>query len=267
MKLKLSILLTILCSISATVFGQKEVIKPTTETKPAVNIKPAETKTIAAKMPTVQEILAKYVAAIGGKEANEKIKSRVSKGTIEISPMGIKGTVESYAVAPNKSLNKLSLAGIGDILEGFDGTTAWQINPLQGNRDKQGDELAQTRLANDFYRDTNLEKLYPKMELKGTEKVGASDAYVIVATPVNLEPETFYFDTKTGLLVREDVTAVSPEGKVPSKTFFEDMREVDGVKAPFKIRTVLPQFEVIVTMSEVKQNVAVEDAKFTKPKE
>ncbi len=129
--------------------------------------------------------------------------------------------MKAYAAAPNKSYNKTSLAGIGDIIEGFDGQTAWSINPLQGNRDKEGEELAQTKLTYDFYRETNLAKLYPKMELKGTEKVGESDAYVIVGTPVGSPPETFYFDTKSGLLVRQDVTAISPEGKIPIKTFLK----------------------------------------------
>ena len=266
MKLKISILLTILFSISATVFGQKETVKPKTETKPQVDAKTTAAKTTAAKMPTVQEILAKYVQAIGGKAANEKIKSRMAKGTLELLPMGIKGTFENYAATPNKSFAKISLAGLGDFFDGFDGTTAWTINPIQGNRDKQGEELAQTKIAGNFYRETNLDKLFSKMELKGTEKVGGNDAYVVVGTPDNSPAETFYFDTKSALLVRQDTTAIAPEGKTPSKTFFEDYRAVDGEKIAFKDRTVLPQLEFITTLTEVKNNVAVEDAKFAKPK-
>ena len=258
MKLKTSILLAILFTISLNAFGQKETVK-TTETKTTDN-------KASVKMPTVGEILAKYVEAIGGKQANEKIKSRMAKGTVEISPMGVKGTIESYAAAPNKSLNQMTLAGIGDFFEGFDGTNAWSINPIQGSRDKQGEELAQAKLNSDFNRETNLAKLYSKMELKGIEKVGASDAYVVVGTPGNLPAETLYFDTKSGLLVRQDTTAIAPEGKVPGKTFLEDYREVDGVKIPFKTRTVLPQYELITTFTEVKNNVSVEDSKFAKPK-
>ncbi len=92
MKLKISVLLTILFSISATVFGQKETAKPVVETKPKVDVKTPDIKTTPVKMPTIQEILAKYVQAIGGKEANEKIKSRMIKGTLELMPSGIKGT-------------------------------------------------------------------------------------------------------------------------------------------------------------------------------
>lgn len=267
MKLKISVLLTILFSISATVFGQKEIIKPKPVPNLPANVTKLELKTSKAKMPTVAEILAKYVQAIGGKAANEKIKSRTIKGTVELAPMNIKGTFEGFSAAPNKSVTATTLAGIGEIIEGFDGTTAWSVNPISGNRDKQGEELAQTKIIYNFYRDTNLDKIYPKLELKGVEKVGASDAYVVVGTAGNLPPETFYFDTKSGLLVRQDIILVTPEGNTLTKTFFEDFRDVDGVKLSFKTRSILPQFEVITTFSEIKHNAAVADAKFAKPKE
>ena len=267
MKLNLAIALTVLLATAASAFGQKETVKTTTETKTKTETKTVETKMPAVKMPTAQEILAKYVQAIGGRANYEKIKSRMTKGTQEIPAAGIKGTFEIYAAAPNKISNKSVIPGIGEFNDRFDGQTAWSSNPIQGSRDKTGEELAQAKLINNFYREINLEKLYPKMEIKGTEKIGANEAYVVVATPAdNLPAETLYFDTKSGLLLCQDAILITPEGKTPTKTFFEDLREVDGVKMPFKMRTILPQFEVIITMTEVKNNVAVEDAVFAKPK-
>lgn len=247
--------------ISANVFGQKtEPVKP--EPKPMME-KPA----MAAKMPTVKEIVDKYVAAIGGRAANEKFKTRLIKMNVEISPMGIKGTGETYLAAPDKSYSKVNLGGIGELIESYDGTTAWSVNPIQGNRDKTGIELAQTKLASNFYRDINLDKLYPKMEVKGIEKVGENDAYIVTATPDGgLDAETFYFDTKTGLLLRSDSTVVSPEGKMATKVFYEDYRDIDGVKMAFKTRSLLPQFEVMSVYTEVKNGTAIDDKIFSKPK-
>jgi hypothetical protein len=266
MKLKLTFILTAILMISANVFGQKTETK-VPETK-APETKAPETKPpTAAKLPTVKEVLDKYVQAIGGREAHEKIKTRMTKGTVELAPLGVSGTAEIYASAPDKSYSKINLAGLGEIIEGFDGKTAWSINPIQGNRDKAGDELAQTKLAAAFHREVNLEKLYPKMEVTGTEKIGDKDAFVVVATPTGLDPQTFYFDQKTGFLLREDSTLVSPQGKMAVKTFYDDVREVDGVKLPFKIRAVLPQFEIATTVTEVKNGVAVDDKMFAKPAE
>lgn len=262
MKLKTIILLSLVFAVSGTVFGQQ-----TDSVKPAAKNADAKPAASAAKLPTVKEVLDKYVAAVGGRAAYEKIKSRQIKGTVELAPMGIKGTVEGVSAAPGKSYTKMNLAGVGEIVEGFDGMTAWTINPLQGSREKTGEELLQTKLTNSFNREINLDKLYSKMEVKAAEKLGEKDVYVVVATPAGLAPETFYFDKQTGLLLRSDGTIISPEGKMTHQTYYEDVREVNGVKMPFKTRTVTPQFEIISITTEVKHNVLVEDAKFARPKQ
>jgi zinc protease len=259
MKLKSLILLTFALFITGTVFAQK-----TDPAKPAVT--PADDKPVQAKLPATGEIIANYVKALGGREANEKIKTRSAKGTIELSPMGVKGTVEVLSAAPDKSYTNGNLTGIGTFLEGYDGKVSWTSDPMRGAREKSGQELLQVKLSTDFYRELHLDKLYPKMEVKGIESVGGKDAYVVVATPDGVPAETFYFDVASGLLVRSDSTAIAPEGTAAIKTFYEDYRDVDGIKVPFKTRSVLPQYELVTTLTEVKNNVAIDDAKFSKPK-
>jgi hypothetical protein len=260
MKLKLTIFLTAFLMISAGhVFAQKPEPKPAAK---APEAKPSP----AVKLPTVKEILDKYLQAVGGREANEKIQTRSMKGTVELAPMGIKGTAEVFQSAPDKNYSKITLNGIGEIIEAYDGKVAWTINPIQGNRDKTGDELLQTKIAANFHRETNFEKLYPKMEVKGIEKIGDKEAYAVIATPAGLEPQTLYFDRQSGLLLREDATMVSPEGKIPVKSFYEDYREIDGVKIPYKVRAVLPQFEITTIVTEVKNSVKIDENLFSKPK-
>lgn len=260
MKLKSIALLSLVLFASSGVFGQKsETAKPV---KNSADTKPAA----AAKLPTVKQILDKYVAAVGGRKANEKIKTRAMKGTVEMAPMGIKGTVESYTAAPDKVYTKMKLGGIGEIVEVFDGTRSWSINPVQGSREKSGDELAQTKMISQFNRELHLAKLYPKMRVRGAEKLGDRDVYVLVSAPDGLAPETFYFDRETGMLLRSDGTAVSPEGKTPYQIYYEDVRTVDGIKVPFKTRTVMPQFEIINVMTEIKNNASIDAAMFAQPK-
>lgn len=225
----------------------------------------ANTLFAQATTPTVETIIQNYIKAVGGKAAIEKQTVRQMKGTVELAPIGLKGTVEMLSVAPNKSYSKSNITGIGEIIEGFDGKTAWSINPLQGSREKKGEELLQIQLLNDFYRDLNLEKLYPKMEVKGVEKIGDKEAYVVIATPTGLAPDTFYFDKQTGLLLRQDTVYISPEGKFNLQTTFEDYRDVDGIQVAFKMMAKNPQFEVITTFTEVKHGVKVEESLFAKP--
>lgn len=219
-----------------------------------------------AKLPTVKEILDNYVKALGGRDAILKVKSRITTGTIELVPMNLKGKFEGYSAPEARSYTKMTIDGVGDLLEGSDGKTGWAINPIQGNRDKSGSEFLQSQLNANFYRDTKLDKLFSKIEVKGVEKVDGREAYVVSAVADGLPPETWYFDTQTGLMVRSDLTAISPEGNQPMSVFYEDMRKVDGILIPFRLRTQTTQFTMIMTATEVKHPASIDESKFAKPK-
>jgi outer membrane lipoprotein-sorting protein len=217
------------------------------------------------KTPTAAEIIARYSEAIGGREAHRKVKTRISEGKVSLVPMNIEGVFTSYAAAPNKVSNRLNLSGLGDILDGFDGSKGWTVNPLQGSRERKGDELKQAQLIGDFYRESELDRLYSRFELKGNETVNGKSAYVITAYADGLPAETLYFDVESGLLLRSDSTLISPEGRQQTSTYYSDYREVDGLKLPFSTRTVLPQFEIVVRTDEIRHNVKIDDAVFSQP--
>ncbi|HKC65336.1 MAG TPA: hypothetical protein VKB86_16965 [Pyrinomonadaceae bacterium] len=220
-------------------------------------------------LPTVDAVLEKYVNAMGGRAAIEKIKSRVSKGTFELASMaGVKGTVEIYEKAPNKQVAFLNIPGIGTDAEGFNGTIAWELEPDSGVvHEKSGLELASARRDAEFYEELKFKELFPQMTLKGVEKVGTSAAYVIEAVPAEGSAEHFYFDTATGLLVRHDSIEEGDGGKKPVEEYYSDYRAVDGIKVPFALRQKSPGMELAIKITEVKQNVAIDDSKFNKPEE
>ncbi|MBK9154995.1 MAG: hypothetical protein IPM25_12380 [Chloracidobacterium sp.] len=225
-----------------------------------------QTRTSKSSAPTVREILDRYVTALGGREAITKINTRVSRGTVELIPMNLKGSFETIAAAEASSFSKISIGGIGDMLEGSDGKSGWSINPITGSRDKSGPELAQAKLINDFYRDIRLEKLFPRIELKGTDKVGERAVYVLTGAADGLPAETWYFDKETGLMVKSEFVAISPEGNTAMTVAYEDYRNVDGVMTAFRIRTQTPQFELVLNATEVKNGVPIDEAVFKRPK-
>ena len=243
-------------SFSGAAFSQKPSSATTAE---------AAASPTTIKLPEPKEIIERYVKALGGRDALSKYRSRYEKGTIELSPMGIKGTVETFSRSDDRSLTKLSIDGIGEILEGFDGKNAWTVNPIQGNRVKAGTELAQAKRNSTFRRELNLDKMYDGLKVRGLEKVGERETYVVVASTAGLPDDILYFDTESGLLLRSDSIVVTPEGNQAMSSFYEDYREVDGVKSAFKVRAKTPAFEINTAVSEVKYGVAIEDSKFTQP--
>ena len=220
----------------------------------------------AAALPTVEDIFDNYVKAVGGKEAIEKITSRSMKGSFDLEAFGVAGApVEMFSKAPNKSAMKIDITGFGVVNRVFDGASGWASDPMSGLRELSGLELSQMKRGSDFYQELNFKKQYTKTELKGKEKVGSYETYVIEATPTEGSPETLYFDVNTNLLVRHDAEAENPQGKLMMKTYMEDYKVVDGVKIPHTVKQVNEAMTIVIKITEVKNNVEIDDAKFNKP--
>ncbi len=216
-------------------------------------------------LPALDQIIDKYVESVGGKAALEKLTSRVTKGTFEIPAFGAAGTLEGYAKAPNKSFMLIDIPGFGSIQQACDGAIAWEDNPMSGFRELSGSELAARKRDADFHQVLHLREHYPQMAVKSREKVGERMTYLVEATPAEGKPEKLYFDAETGLIVRSDAERENPQGTALVTSYLEDYREVDGIKVPFSIRQVMPQFEILVKFNEVKHNVEIDDARFARP--
>jgi len=217
--------------------------------------------------PTVDQIISKYVQAIGGAAAYRKLTSRVIKGTFVITDtQNLSGAFEAYEKAPNKSLVALNFPDIGIVREGYNGEIGWSQEPQEEAQEMTGAELASAKVDADFYKDIRLRDVFPKLTFRGTEKVGDKLTHKLEGVSKDGYSETMYFAVESGLLVRTDSVEESPSDKIVLEVYFEDYREVDGIKIPFTARHRSQELNIIFKISEVKHNVPIEDARFEKPK-
>lgn len=218
-----------------------------------------------AKLPSAKKIFDAFTKATGGRRALSKFTSRVSTGTVELAPMGARGRIVITQKAPNKILTAMTLTGLGEFQNGFDGTVGWSRDTINGVREMTSGELASTRRGAQFDQ-SNMSKMYSKTTVTGREKVGDREVYVIEAvTAEGGAPVKMYFDTQNGLLLRSDSVTESPQGKISVQSYLEDYRTVDGVKMPFTIRQVLGPTTVLIRLTEIKHGATVNDALFAKP--
>lgn len=214
---------------------------------------------------TAEDILEKAIVATGGREARQRITSIVSKGTLEIAPQGLQGTIEIYAKAPNKLLIIQTIPGL-EIKQGFDGQIGWVYNSLQGVRQLEAAELATFTRTATFQSELHWQKLYEKVELIGKETVGDRTAYVIRLTPRVGNPVTHYYDSETFRLLRTDTTQDGPLGPIAQETYPSDYRDLDGILVPFTLTMKTPTAVVIIRITERKTNVEIDDSRFAPPK-
>ena len=215
---------------------------------------------------SVDEIIEKYVQAVGGRAAIEKVTSRVMKGTLDNSDDGSTSPAEIYAKAPNKYMAVTNIPNYGASQEAWNGEKGWMKDPDSGLRDMSRTDAANARRDYDFYREIKLKELFPKMALSGKTKIADRDALIVEATSADGVTEKLYFDAQSGLLVRRDFERVTiDDGIVLYEVDYDDFKDVEGLRFPFTVVRKTPDYSLSYRFTEVKLNVPIDDGKFAKP--
>jgi hypothetical protein len=164
-------------------------------------------------LPDGRELVGRHIKEIGGRDAVMAHKSMHVTGTLSVPSSGISGPIEIFGAAnPNRVTVKTSVPGIGDILEGFDGSHAWSVSPMTGPMLKVGKELQQTKLDADFYSELRDAKTY--LTVKTVEKTtfDGRPCYKVSLTRVDGSEDFDFYDVATGLRAGSINTRESPMG-------------------------------------------------------
>ena len=216
----------------------------------------------AEALPAIDQVLDKYVQAVGGKAAFEKLKNRVMKAEL-VTTSGRTIPQEIYRQAPNKVLI-ITTAPNGVSSQGFNGTIGW-VKTNEGVEELNSFAVADFKFNADFNREIRLKELYRKLSVTGKEKINDHETYVVEAIPAEGSPERLYFDTQTGLLIRRAADEITAFGAIPDHTDLEDYKEADGIKLPFTARRSSQWTSLTLRAVEVRHNVAIDETKFDKP--
>ena len=218
------------------------------------------------KKPSVDEILAKYETALGGKANLTKITSRQIKAR-RIEPDG--KTFEDEEILQKGS--KMSVTTIypskqyGDyvIKEIFDGTTAWKL----GNGAKielKADETEAIKREAQLFANPNLKAIYLKMDFRSVDKIEGREVYIVLASISETERERLYFDVSTGLLVRRSASSPTILGNFVYQVDYKNYKDFGGLKLPTTIKFAVPNNHWTRKVLKVKNNVSIDDEEFVK---
>ena len=244
--------------------GANAAMSPSAETAKPANPTVA-TPATPSTLPSADDAIEKYVQALGGQAAIQKIETRVDTGTLEVPSRNMHSKIEIYRKAPDKILTIVH-GPRGDSSQGYNGTTGWQARGGEVE-ELSGDDLIRVKDLAAFNPGLSLKKNYAHLEVKDVAKIGGHDAYRVIASRASGSADQYYFDTQSGLLLRVSIQNDSPLGATPQDTDYEDYREVSGVKVPFSIRVTRPDGTTLYKWEQIQANVVVEDGRFNKPAE
>jgi hypothetical protein len=209
---------------------------------------------------TADQIVNKYIEAIGGKAAWSKVNSLVMKGALKVQ--GADVSIVSTVVDKKGAKQDITIGG----MHGYNIITAdsgWNYAPWQGQKVPEpvtADDLKEGQDQLDVQ--GNLIDYAAKghtIELLGKDDVDGVEAYKLKETLKSGKVETIYIDPSTFYIIR-DVTKQKANGQENDvKTDLNNYQKLpEGIVVPMSL--TLPFGELKIT--EVKVNSNVDPAVF-----
>jgi photosynthetic reaction center cytochrome c subunit len=212
---------------------------------------------------TVDQVLSKYVQAIGGRDALQKIQSRVMTGTVT------QRDLQQFPVVVEEKLPgsyRLEIqAQPQTMVWAASGTTVWSSGRGGGGRGMQGFQAQQATRRADLGAPLNMAQRYQNLTANRYEAIEDRNAIVLVGRPTEDTTEQLYFDRDTGLLLRRSISTRTAFSPIAEQIDYSDYRDVSGVKMPFTVRYASWNDVQLQKFTDIKVNVPVDDARFAMP--
>ena len=221
--------------------------------------------------PSADEILNKYIEAIGGAKPIAALTSFIAKGTYEgYDSYHAKVPMEIYAKSPEQR-TIIVRAQNGDSTTTFDGRRGWVAaydKPVHLLPLLPGSELDGARLDADLCFPSGIKQALSQWKTGfPVTSIDDKEVRVIEGTASGGSRIKLYFDSQTGLLVRQVRYTNTVVGTIPQQIDYSDYRDVAGVKMPFHWVVTWTDGQSAFQLNDVQPNAAIDNAKLAKPVE
>jgi photosynthetic reaction center cytochrome c subunit len=217
---------------------------------------------------SADEILDKYIRALGGAQRVGSVTSFIAKGTsVGYGPEGTPRPVEIYAKAPNQRMTIIHTQN-GDSTTVYNGTAGWIAAPLRPVPvlPVSGSALEGIKLDAELAFPARIKQILGKWRVGFPVTIDDKEAQVVQGTAPGGSLATLYFDSESGLLLRFLRYSDSVVGRTPTQIDYSDYRDVAGVKMPFRFTVSWLDGKENFSINEIQPNVPIDSAKFAQPK-
>ena len=213
---------------------------------------------------TLDQVLGKYLQALGGRDALAKMTSRVLTGTAGMRDLQSPNiTVQEtssgayridIASQPNPTVRVVS------------GNTGWSMGGFNNMvRDLDAFQMQQAARLADFTLPLHMQEKYSALAVSRYTNVDGKPAIMLTGRPYPGVTEQLHFDRESGLLLRRNISTSTPLGPLPEQIDYSDYRDVNGIKVPFAVRYATWSSLMVEKLTDVKFNAPVEADIFQKP--
>lgn len=208
---------------------------------------------------TAESVIENYLTAVGGKKKIEAIKSMTQKGNMSMGPMQL--AVETKFVMPDKYRSSYAMNGNVMQEEVLNGNKGYS-NQMGNKQPMNEEQIAKAKeeviaVSEMLYLQDGYE-----LTLKGMDKVGEEEVYVVALKKPNGDESTNYYSTTSNLLVSSMSVVETPQGNLTQEVSFGEYKEVKGVKFPHKIDISAGPQKMSLMLDAIEVNPKLSDADF-----
>jgi len=211
---------------------------------------------------TVDQVLEKFVHAMGGEAALAQAKTRVMHGTLTSrdlvsSPLTVqeKTTGEYRVDVDSKPVPTIRVSTSKE---------AW-VQAFGNVHVLEGIQAAQVNRPTEFGLPLAIKQRYPTLTVGRYGNVDGTDTIGLAARVGEDVSEQMQFERQTGLLRRRVIQTRTPFGNLLEQVDYTDYRDVSGVKVPFEVRYITWNQATTMKFTDVKMNAPIADTLWEKP--
>ncbi len=202
-------------------------------------------------LPSAASIVTKYAAAIGA-PALLSAKAILTKGGMSMPAAGMNATFEMTQLAPNQMNMVTTIPGMGTVQVGFDGTTAWAVDPMQGPRVLTGKELDQMKDDSDRRAMVRQADMFTSLQTIADTTMNSERCYLVKMLWKSGRETYDCFSATSGLLVASKSTQKTPMGDIPVLSLISDYKKFGDITVATKTVQELMGQQQILTISSVE---------------
>ena len=186
----------------------------------------------AKPLPTVQQVMDRYVTALGGHDAIFKHKSMTVHGKFLVDPDKGPSLDRTAYYKDGKMLYQISLPNGTSYREGYDGTVAWQLPEQGGPAISEGNVVKAKQRDADMYYPARILDYFSAMDVVGVQDFEGHTCYHLKGTNKWGIVNEHFYDTTTGLLVGYRFNSAWRGGPGEEREVFSEYKDFDGWLMP-----------------------------------
>lgn len=222
-----------------------------------------------AKAQTADDVINSYINAIGGMDKLKSVQSAKVTGKFGSGAMDFPFT--SLYKRPMKMKMEMQIQGM-TMIQAYDGTIGWSLNPFQGARDPEKMSEVDTKSVRDNAdfegKVVNYKEKGSKVELIGKEDFEGTEVYNIKLTDKDGDVSNFFFDASSYLLLKESSKRKVGPKEINIDVIYGNYKATDGYLYPWSVEIKAPDAPMgsqKATIESITLNVPTEDADYAMP--